>query len=329
MTVVDQYTDPVMAHLVRRVADRPKLAAVLQDVEVDCAESATLPSSAFAWSEKRAFPIHTREHAMLSRIYSEGVGNLPTHAANAIKQACEVFNIDEALFQRAKVAQAPVTADDYLLPDIQRLRVTNAAHVKEAEARLRDEGHKLTVAHRALASRRLVEKAAFHGVRVHDIIHKMAGLTVTSRQPLIDWLEARSDAAPAAHKAGYQKLAQVARQLPAELHDRNTQVKLAEAIGELDDLAGLSQYYDRKLPDPLWTVFNTDKIATAGITLAGRTVPLAQLANHPASFYADILGPDIVREATDAAGQLDPQRLAAVLVTLPVDMQRVLAAQMV
>jgi hypothetical protein len=35
MAVVDQFSDPVMAHLVRRVSDRPKLAAAIQDFDVD------------------------------------------------------------------------------------------------------------------------------------------------------------------------------------------------------------------------------------------------------------------------------------------------------
>lgn len=328
MAVVDQFSDSVMAHLVRRVSDRPKLAAALQDIDVDQDERDNLPNTAFAWEEKRAFPVHTKEHAMLSRVYSEGVSNLPAHAASAIKEACEVFGVDDDLYKRAKTAAVAISADSYLLPDIRRMRVTEVDHVKEAEEKLRTEGQQLSIVHRALASRRLVEKAAFFGVTVRDEINKMAGLTVTERQPLIRWLEARSDAAPAGHKEGYQKLANAVMQMPPELRDRNLQVKLAEAIGDLDDLAGLSRHYDRKLPDPLMTVFNSSKIAGPGVTLAGRFLPIERVASYPSSFYSDILGPDIVREASDATGQLDPQRLAEVLQTLPVDIQRVLATQM-
>jgi hypothetical protein len=329
MAVVDQYSDPVMAHLVRRVSDRPKLAAAIQAFDVDPAEQDTLPSSAFAWSEKRAFPVHTREHAMLSRVYSEGLPNLPVHVSRGIKEACEVFDVDDDLYKTIKTAgDVALSPDSYLLPDIRRMRVTEASHVKQAEERLRTEGQKLSIAHRALASRRLVEKAAFFGVSVRDEINKMAGLTVTQRQPLVDWLEARSNAASIEHKDGYQKLANEAKRLPAELRDRSVQIKLAEAIGVLDDIAGLSRHYGRKLPDPLMTVFNSAKVAGAGVTLAGQFLPIERVASYPSTFYADILGPDIVREASDATGQLDPQRLAEVLQTLPVDMQRMLATQM-
>jgi hypothetical protein len=328
MAVVDQFSDPVMAHLVRRVSDRPKLAAAIQDFDVDRDEQDTLPASAFAWSEKRAFPVHSREHTMLSRVYREGVPNVPAHVDRALKEACEVYGIDDGLYARPKVAAAPESADAFLLPDIRRMRVTEVGHVKEAEEKLRTEGRKLSIEHRALASRRLVEKAAFFGTSVRDEIRKMAGLTVTDRQPLVDWLEARREAAPVEHKDNYQKLANAAKRMPAELRDRQEQIKLAEAIGELDEMSGLDRYYDRKLPDPLMTVFNSSKVAGQGVTLAGRFLPIERVASYPSTFYSDILGPDIVREASDMSGQMDPQRLAQVLETLPVDMQRMLSAQM-
>lgn len=328
MAVVDQFSDPVMAHLVRRVSDRPKLAAAIQDFDVDRDEQDTLPASAFAWSEKRAFPIHSREHAMLSRVYREGVPHVPAHVDRALKEACEVYGVDDDLYARPKVAAVVESSDAFLLPDIRRIRVTEASHVKLAEEKLRNEGKNLSIEHRALASRRLVEKAAFYGVNVRDEIRKMAGLTVTDRQPLVDWLDARREAAPIEHKDGYQKLANAAKRMPMEMRDRQEQIKLAEAIGEMDELSGLDRYYDRKLPDPLMTVFNSSKVAGQGVTLAGRFLPIERVASYPSTFYSDILGPDIVREASDTSGHMDHQRLAMVLETLPVDMQRMLSAQM-
>jgi hypothetical protein len=325
---VDQFTDPVMAHLVRRVADRPKLAAAIQDVDVDPNERDKLPDTAFAWPEKRAFPIHNREHTMLSLTYREGLPNVPDYVDHTLKQASEVYGIDTSLFARPKVAAAEIPDDEYLLPDIRRLRVKEAADVNNAEERLRVEGGKLSVPHRALASRRLVEKAASFGVRLRPETLKMAGMVATARQPLVDWLEARREAAPLEHKAGYQKLANAARRLPVELRDRNQQVKLAEAISELDKLAKLEHHYGRRLPDPMLTVFNTEKVAGPGVTLAGRFVPMDRVASYPSTFYSDVLGPDIVREASDSSGHMDHHRLAAVLETLPADMQRMLSQQM-
>lgn len=327
--MVDQTSDPVLAHLLRRVADRPKLAAAVMEVEVDRDTLAALPDSAFAWPEKRAYPIHTAEQALLSRVYREGVTGVPAYVDTALKQASDVYGLDESVFASTKTA-APVeeAADAFLLPTHRRLRVTEAAHVKIAEETLRTEGARLSVTNRAHAAARLVKKAADHGVGLRVETLKMAGMTVTDTAQLSDWVEARMAAASPLHKQGYQKLAGTIKQLPAELRDRTLQVKVAETLYELDELAGLTHHYGRTLPDPLNTVFNTTKAAGAGVTLAGRFVPMERLAFYDASFYSDALGPDIVREASDVSGQLDPAKLAAVLETLPVDMQRALSAQM-
>ncbi len=329
MSVIDQYRDPVFAVLVKAVEGRPKLAAAIGDFDVEPAEAESLPDTAFAWPEKRAYPIHSREHAILSRAYRDTAGGpLPLHVDQALKEACEVYDVDDSLFARVTPKVARDDSDDFLLPDAKALRVVEASQVKTAEAKLISEGAKLTPGSRMLASARLVEKAAFLGVSVKDITRKMAGLTVTSTSELADWLDARSEAAPEGHKDGYRKLAAEARRMPAELRDRGIQMKIAVALEELDEAAGLDRHWGRKLPDPMATVFNTAKVAGPGVMLAGRFVPMERMAAFPSSFYSDVLGADIVREAADATGRLDVQKLAAVLGTLPVDMQRVLVSQM-
>lgn len=316
-----------MAHLMLRVADRPKLAAAIADIDVDRDELDKLPTTAFAWPEKRAFPIHSAGHALMSRVYRENADNVPPHVDRALKEASEVYGLDESLLTRPKVAAAPEPDDVFLLPSIRRLRVTNAGQVKEAEERLRMEGKKLTPAHRVVACGRLVEKAAMYGVQLRPETHQLAGNVVTDTRIAADWVSARSEAAPIEHKASYTKVAETLRRMPAELRDRDTQVKIATTLDELDELAGLTHHYGKRLPDPAATVFNTTKRAGQGVNLAGRFVPLERLAAYDANFYSDALGPDFVREASDASGHMDPTRIAAVLETLPADMQRVLSAQ--
>jgi hypothetical protein len=329
VNVIDQYRDPVFAVLIKAVEGRPKLAAAV-DIDVEPSEAEGLPDTAFAWPEKRAYPIHSREHAMLSRIYREAAGGpLPVYVDQAIKEAFDVYGVDETLFERQKVASAPRDdSNDFLLPEARRLRVTEVEHVKTAEAKLINEGAKLTPGSRMLASARLVEKAAQLGVRVQDITRKMAGMTVTSTDTLARWLEARATAAPLDHRDGYQKLANETKRMQPELRDRNVQMKLAMAIEELDEACGLDKHWGRRLPDPVSTVFNTEKVAGPGVMLAGRFMPMERMAAYPSSFYSDVLGDDIMREANDGQGQLDLHKLAAVLGTLPADMQRVLAQQM-
>jgi hypothetical protein len=297
------------------------------EVDVDPAEAEQLPDSAFAWQEKRAFPLHSKEHAILSRTYLDAAGDVPEYVHSAIKEALDVYGVDDVIFAKPKITKvARDTSDDYLLPDSKKLRVTDAESVKTAEQRLRYEGRQLSPGSRTLASARLVEKAAFHGVRVSDETRKMAGLVVTETRSLADWLEARAEAAAEEYKGGYTKLAKEVLRQGDTIRDRAVQEKIAQTLEALDEIAGLDQHWGRKLPDPAQTVWNTNKTASPGMMLGGRFIPMERLAAFPMSFYNDALGPDAAREISDAMGNADPAKLAAVLPTLPRDLQNVLSS---
>lgn len=326
--MVDQYRDPTLALLIQLVAGRPKLAAAVGDVDIQPDELDTLPTSAFAWPEKRAFPLHTKDHAMLSRVYRENSTNVPAHVDAALKEACDLYGVDDSLFTRVKQAAPVDNPENYLLPDRKLIPVRNAEEVKLAEEKVIAGYTKLSVETRALACTRLVEKAAHFGVTLKPMTHKLAGFTVTSTQILKDWLGARTEAAPAQFKEAFQKLADAVGALPAEIRDRATQIKLAEVIDALDKKAGLVRHYDRKLPDPMLSVFNTEKVAGQGVNLGSKFVSMTRLASYPASFFGDVIGDDLVREASDGKGGMDPYKLAAILETLPLDMKNVLAQQM-
>lgn len=326
--MVDQYRDPALAVLVRLVESRPKLAAAVGDVDIQPEEADALPSTAFAWPEKRAFPLHTKEHTILSRVYRENSANVPAYVDAAIKEACDLYEIDDALFTRVKQAAPIDDPEDYLLPDRKLIPVRSAEQVKTAEEKVIAGYTKLSVESRATACTRLVEKAAHFGVTLNPLTHKLAGFTVTSTQVLKDWLGARVEASPPPYKEAFQKLATAVSELPAEIRDRDVQIKLASVIDELDKKAGLVKYYDRKLPDPLLSVFNTSKVAGHGVTLGNKFVPMERLATYPSTFFGDIIGDDLVREASDGRGGMDVAKLAAILETLPMDMKHVLALQM-
>ena len=328
MTLVDQFRDPTLAVLVNLVADRPKVAAAVADFDIQPAEVESLPDSAFAWAEKRAFPIHSREHAILSRVYRENTPNVPTHVDDLLKEAFDMYDVPEELFTREKRAAAPFNPDDYLLPTLKKLPVRSEEQVKTAEATLLADFQKLALIHRAEACKRLIDKAAQFNVKLDPLMHKLAGFTVTSTRKLTDWIDARAGASTGEHRAAFEKLADATKQLPPEIYNRTDQVKLAEVISELDQKAGLVKHYDRRLPDAMQTVFNTEKIAGHGVDLNGRFVTASQLASYPSTFYGDILGDDLIREASGPRGDMDPQKLAAILSALPRDMKALLASHL-
>ena len=328
MTLVDQFRDPTLAVLVNLVADRPKIASAVADYDIEPSEVESLPDSAFAWQEKRAFPIHSKEHTILSQVYRDNTPGVPPHVDACLKEARDIYDVSADLFTREKRAAAPQDPDDYLLPDLMRLPVRNAYQVKTAEATLLRDFTKLSLVHRAEACKRLVDKAAAYGEKLDPLMHKLAGFTVTSTRQLTDWIDARAGASEGSYRDAFEKLAATTRRLPPEIHNRADQIKLAEVISELDQKAGLVRHYDKRLPDAMQTVFNTEKIAGHGVDLNGRFVTASQLAAYPSTFYGDILGDDLIREASDARGDIDPQKLAAILGTLPRDMKGLLASHM-
>ena len=98
-------------------------------------------------------------------------------------------------------------------------------------------------------------------------------------------------------KAAFTKMSQAVSQDRRGLRDQTTRVKLASAIGDLDTLAGFDKLYDRKLPDPVATVFNSSvKIAANMMDLGGRLADSAKVASLPASFFSDALGADVLSE---------------------------------
>lgn len=328
MAIIDQYTDSTFAYLYHLVKDRPQLEEYIKEAEVHESEASTLPDTAFAWPEKRAFPIHTKESTTLSSIYRENVSDVPSYVDDTLKVARDIYGIDDAVFARPKLAAVEDLPDDYLLPELKKIRVKTAADVKTAEKVLLRDYTKLSVMNRATACVNLVKKAEEFKVELASPIQKLAGTTISSTKILVDWLEARREATPREiYKVAFQKLADGVKKMPAEIRDRDVLVKLADSISELDEKAGLTKFYDRKLPDPMNTVFNTDKTASSGVDLNGKYVSAVRLASYGQDFYNDMLGEDLVSEASDGSGGLDPQKLATILETLPRDLKAILANQ--
>jgi len=328
MTVVDQHRDPAFASLIPLLDRFPReVEEAIKHANVQIEERDALPDTAYAWQEKRAFAIHTRENAIMSRVYRSALPAVPVEVDLALKEACEAYGIPEEWFQRQKVAAAD-DSDDYLLPEKKALRVKCAEDVRVAEQKLIDGFTRLSIPSRAQACGRLVEKAAKFNVKLGPQTLKLAGFTVSSTDTMRRWLDARVEAAKdPIVKQAFQQMADGLRAQPPEIRDRGALVKMASAIHELDKRGGLEQHYDKRLPDPLQTVFNTEKVAEPGVNLGGRYVTASQLAMRPSSFYGDVLGDDLVREASDGHGGVDPYRLATILETLPMDMKSALGRQ--
>jgi hypothetical protein len=102
---------------------------------------------------------------------------------------------------------------------------------------------------------------------------------------------------------------------------REELVKLSSTLKTLDKVAGIDKYYGDKLPNPVSTVFNTDKFAEASVSMAGKLIPVSKLMARDPEYFADALGADVLPEIT-TNGELDHEKVQTVFKTLPMDMQK-------
>lgn len=324
-TFIDQFSDPSFRHLNWLRQRYPEAVGMAKTAKLDSEENEKRASTAFAWIERRLFPIDEPEQAVVSRIYMEKQAGIPKEVIDRCDKALEMYGIKLNLVE--KVAEAPPT-DDFLLPEIRRYRVKTADDVKLASEAIIRNQKVMDIGARAEASKNLVKKAVEHEVKLPTQILKFAGATMCDTKRLRDWLGARAEAtADPQIKAGYEELYEKVSQFPAFIGDREELIKVACAIQELDEAADLGRFYDRMLLDPLSTVFNTEKVADEMIELAGRQVTLEQLLQVEPDVYRDVFGPDLADEFIDG-DMIDPEQLKVILPTVPFDLQRTLAVQM-
>lgn len=329
MTTIDVTNDPAFSHL-RVITERfPGLVEFAKTAELAPEEFNKLPDGAFAWPEKRAFPTHTKEHAAISQAYAKCAAVLPVHVRENIRMACDAHSIPEELFIPVQTKTAGEV--HWLLPEQKRFRVTSAEEVSLVTDALEKRAHELTEEQRAEAYMNLAKAAEAFGVTTSSEIQKFAGNTLTDTEVLADWLDARAEAAEMVGNkiasVEFKNLGQSYRHVNHYLASKDDQVKLAQAIAELDKLAGIEKYVGKSIPNPILTVWNTLKVAADQLELNGMYFDKNKLAALPTSFWKDALGDDFVAEFAPG-GVVDPAQLETVLQTLPADMKATLVTQL-
>lgn len=326
----DQNHDPSYSLLFHLLQERPGIADFVKSAELDDNQLDTLPDSAFAWPERRLFPIDTAENTVLSSLYREKTAAVPANVDDLLARARAVYGVKD-LWDRSqahvKTAAAAPVEETWILPRHKRLRIKTAEDVKTAEKVLLEQYPRLSIEDRAEGFINLVKVARDKNVALAPRTHQMAGMTVCTAKTAADFIECRRMATsePLFQRA-YEKLA-AAFKGRGIISDRDELVKVADAVAKVDRLAGLEGRYDKTLPDPIQTVFNTTKLAEEMVNLAGREIELSKLAAMPATFWGDIVGDEMLSEITDGGGGVDASKLAAVISTLPLDLKIILKNQ--
>jgi len=330
--IIDQSNDPSYKHLFALVREFPQVEPYIKTAQVDVPEEEEkLASSAFAWPDRRLFRIDKPAQAALSRLYMQKQAGVPEEVVKRCDEALDLYGI-KLDFGTEKVAEPLDDSDDYLLPKMKRFRVRTPNDVKLASVALLTHCHKMDPDTRATAAVNLVKKATALNIELSAPIYKLAGATMSDPNLLRDWIEARAEATEdPAIKRAYTKLADATRTKEVAcqqfLNDRDDLIKIAGSLMELDEAAGLQQHYDKRIPDPMLTVFNTDKIAEEMLDLAGKPVELSKLLAVDPDAYRMVFGEDLAEEFIDGE-DVDVEQLKIILPTVPLDLQQALAAQM-
>lgn len=319
MPIFDQFHDPGYGRLQNLLVAHPGAADLLKEASIEDTEP-DLPAGAYAWPERRLFPIHSREHATLSSLYAKTAeAEVPAHVTAKIADALEAYDVPDTAFQRA---QPKLASDDECLFPGGAYPIRNAAEVKTAEAKLLPQVSKLDGAQRMVAFGKLAAAAEVHGVKLASESLRLACKTASNPARLAAHLDARVNAtSDPTLRAKFASLAEAVRKNPADLKLEGTRLKIAEFIHELDRKAGFEVKYDRDLEDPARTVSNTVKEAAEGCDIGGRQYSHAELARIPMSLYKHALGDDI-GPAIGSGGVVDAKLAAEVLSTLPADMKK-------
>jgi hypothetical protein len=326
--MMDQNTDVTFATLRGIVSSYPQIREYVKTAQVGEHIRESLPTSAFADPGNRMFPVHSAADAVLSKAYATKVANLADSVMHQIDTALDMYGVPKSLFRQEKVAHAePVEKPIYLAESQQKLAFYSNTPISAGEEALRRNQSKLASKTLTDGALKLVKEASRRGENVSEWTLKYAGLVQCDNLEVRDWVETRALKAPNDElRNAYTKLAHVATSLDGTV-DRDDLVKLSNAIGELDAMAGFSKYYGKTMLDPVATVFNTKTAMQPMIEMGGKTVPVEKLLAVSPESYGDILGSDIVEEIS-SNGELMPDALIEILETLPADMKTSLVKEL-
>tara|TARA_Y100000034_G_scaffold43105_1_gene52657 strand:+ start:7346 stop:8320 length:975 start_codon:yes stop_codon:yes gene_type:complete len=316
MHIVDQNTDTTFNVLREIVIERSGFGDTVKTAEVGQDVRTCLPNTAFADPDNRLFPVHTPENALLSKAYATKQASVDSSIIARIDHAMELYEVELPELTQTKQAAAPVV---YALAETKQFPIRSAEDVARAEDAVLRNAKKLSADKLASAACTLVKEAASLDVPVTRKTMALAGLVQCDVAKTAEWIEARSQAAPAGEEH-YLKLATWVQEFTESGTKRSELTKLADTVGELDSLYGLTRFYGKSLPTPMETVFNTKTALSQDVDLAGTDVSLEKLLKLDPGVYEDLFGGDILSEIT-TDGELDPSKLTEIISTLPRDMK--------
>jgi hypothetical protein len=322
--VVDIYRDKSLKSLVKILRDNPTQYEKVAKVSVDYEDVETLPDTAFAWPEKRAYAINGKDAAYLSALYRnqcppelDGI-TVPSHVDENLQKAAYLYDFETPpLKTPTAVKVASLSSSDFLIPSLQKFPVRSKDEGFQMQSLLVKNAHIMGYDHLSEACNNLITKMASYGVSMDEVdssIYKYAGLTQSNKELLLSAINRRLDFVSEDHKEGYTKLASIVGEMDFNRHNL---VKIASTLEQLDNTSKVRHLYDKHLLNPMESVFNTSDVYQTKV--ASMRFSPERAAGVSGDTVKSLLGEDVYNEAL-VGDQLDPTRLAEVINSLPNDM---------
>lgn len=280
---------------------------------------------AYAWPEKKMFPIFNEKAAALSAWYAREQERLPSKVTEKIAEAMDFFDLEEEVSAPQR-KEASIDADDWLFPEHQKVLISTPTQVKAAEELLLEQKD-MPIITRTYGFRRLYQKAAELHVELEPDTIPYVGEGRCKVAKLCHELQKRRKfVREGEYKQAYLHLETQLRELDVEYYDNQEECdKLASFIHQLDQESGIDHRYNRRgklgFADPVLAVFNQTKRANEFVNLAGNEIPIEQIAALDPQSVADIVGSEFLEDIQNERGDIDPYEMADVMNILPDDMK--------
>jgi hypothetical protein len=339
---VDPTTDKTKSELVK-IADAFNLPDFVKAADLDATmHPENIAVTAYADPYSQRYPCHTAAATWLSTAYfatKRGSFNLKHQKKiqERLEKAAAYFAISglcSDLYSKAELQkQSNLTDSDfayvYQVGDQKERHypITTAEEVKTAAQWLHDNQDNFIFADRNTVADKIYTKAVAKNVdlgeKLAEFIEKQAGYGVPDISNVHQALTNRALlAVNKEHRASIEKLAEEVTEKPELFLDRQSAIKLAATIDQLDYSLGIKGKYGSLLPRPEDIVFTVaiQKAASACSDACelqtGNVYTKDQLAKLARQDLIELFGDDFAKEACVGL-QVDPEKLASIAHTLP------------
>jgi len=325
--VLDIYRDKSLraaVDILRNHADKDELIKTA----VDYSEAESLPDSAFAWPEKRRYPINGVKMAKLSCLYRtqyppemEGT-KVPKHVDENFEKAAYFYNFEIPAKREKKIEKvASLKEEDCLIPSLKKFPVRDQQEGKFVQNLLIKNAHIMGYNHLAEACSNLITKMASYQAssdEINPVVYKYAGLTQSNKEVLLASIHRRRDFTDKETGERYCKLASIAEDMDFNRHNL---IKIAHTLQEIDKASNMVRLYDKHIMNPMDSVFNTNKVYDVSrIKKASQDMFTDEMADMVTEEQIkNLLGEEVLTESM-ANDSLDKEKLVDVINSLPQDM---------